>query len=257
LIKELAVLCDQTNGVFYCFPSIAAYCVDINDDRLTDSKLYLLIKTSDNKYNLGIYSWPFTELGKIICIKDTIIGGNMSMKLSANKCHVVLAVECTTTELDIIVKTVRKNHMSHHDGSTKFYAIDTEKDSGVLKVCYRQLTKIPCLANCWEVFSDHLVVFGENRVTLLWDISNGSCDQRMIKGTKTAMVYRPGWIEDDPDYMKICHGKTTCMMLSRCGKVLAVGSEDGYVMAYAVPRGHSVLEDVGKKPNHGNVVSVM
>ena len=236
------------------YKEVVAYFLDISDGDVEMSKLYILKEQSSNKYTLEVYSWPFSDQDKMIRIKDSILGRYIRIKPSLTRKYIVIAVDCTEKELDIIVQSVTKNHLKHHDGNTKFYSIDLERSSPELVICKRQLTSIPCLANSWEPYTDNLMALGFGRIVVLWDLDKGSCDQGMIKGTKIPMLYRPGWIEGDEDYGKICSGKTTCMELSNNGRVLGIGSEDGYLLAYDTQTGRSLVENIGKKPNHGNKV---
>lgn len=64
------------------------------------------------------------------------------------------------------------------------------------------------------------------RWLVFWDIPTGKCDQKLSKGSKDGMFYRPTWLGQS------CTGANTVFMQSANQKYLACGSEDGYVFIY-------------------------
>ena len=54
-----------------------------------------------------------------------------------------------------------------------------------------------------------------HRICVLWNVCAKKCDQKMSKGTKCAMFYRPGWIGEIRNGNESdCYGKTICISKS-------------------------------------------
>lgn len=68
----------------------------------------------------------------------------------------------------------------------------------------------------------------------------GKCDQKVCKNKKYSMMYRPCWF-DEPDAVK---GTSKAMEISKDSRLLAVGSEDGYLFIYHTDSGYPAGQKV-------------
>ena len=70
------------------------------------------------------------------------------------------------------------------------------------------------------------------------------------------MMYRPYWIEGEAELHKKCHGIMRCFSLSSDNSLVAIGSDDGWVMVYDTATGHSVQKSLlSARPHHAKPVS--
>ncbi|KAK7113453.1 hypothetical protein V1264_012740 [Littorina saxatilis] len=76
-----------------------------------------------------------------------------------------------------------------------------------------------------EPYTGNTMLLASRRWLIFWDIPTGKCDQRLSKSARKTMFYRPDWV-------KASAGANICTCRSPCNKLLAAGSEDGYMFVY-------------------------
>lgn len=181
---------------------------------------------------------------------------DIEIMLSDNEKYLAFKIRVTQKEYDIIQRAEQKQNLSQSVSPYKYAALDLGGQSPALITCFRILTKIPFLGNSWAVHSKSLILLGSNQKIIFWDVDNGTCDQKMLRGTKIPKFFRPIWIESEKNWGSLCHGKTLCMALDAQRKTLVAGSEDGYVMVYDMDTGKNRGGNVTrKKPHHAQKVS--
>lgn len=120
----------------------------------------------------------------------------------------------------------------------KFTAVDLTQANGGVTPCLRTLSKIPHLGETIHGFEGNTVLVTTRRWVIFWDIPTGKCDQRVTKGDKKGMMYRPDWIGQE------CKGTSKALTKSKNGKLVAVGSDDGYVFIWSSDTGFPVEKKV-------------
>ena len=229
-------------------------------DGLTGVDIFVVAgsKSTTDVYNIAYDSSDFNKT----TVKKYIIKSNLATSTDIDMCKsssgklLLFKILCTSKEREIILKSEKLNNLFASLGMYKFCALDLK--SSEFQICHRNLTNIICLGNCWNVCSNEdWMLIGRERFIYTWDLTNFKCNQRLFKGTKTHMFYRPEWIEEGETRRgggkTLCNGKTLCIARGKSpNSHFASGSEEGFLLVFDGTTGQGVGGYIGTKPNHGN-----
>ncbi|XP_052261935.1 uncharacterized protein LOC127865910 isoform X2 [Dreissena polymorpha] len=202
---------------------------ELNSSRKT---LYLISAIKKGKEQIDEINMDLMQYVKCIKFQQSLTYESLDFKLSEGDRYLIIRSKISEQEFDSFKATWKKGWWGEQNCRFKFHAVDLKQGNGALVPCLRILSKIPTLGIGYLPMGPSTVLITTRRWVVFWDIPTGKCDQRMCKETKEPMFYLPTWCGGDQ-----CTGQTSVMETDTQRSLLAVGSDDGYVMVYNVATG--------------------
>ena len=210
------------------------------DITLSREEKFVILKIISGKSCMKDVSKEIKEgLGRdVASLEDQILGVSMLGNLQGKK-----VLGSNTKPKKKVTKKKAVPGATEFDGKMQLASFDVKKFSGDLRFCNRPLMTAPMLCHDCLPLPNHDMLLARDRITILWDVEGGACDQRMSKMARVPMMYRPEWLEkaEGKEHGGAAFGMITCMAMPRNNPdFVAVGSEDGWMLIYETLSGLAV-----------------
>ncbi|XP_071146752.1 uncharacterized protein [Mytilus edulis] len=218
-----------------------------------DHKTLCIMKTDENNQFIEIIIIDLVRLkSKTIPLKQELSYESIDLSINKSERYLILRVTILEKEYaDIRTLCLRQSGaflpQSHKH---RFYAIDKLQATGELMPCNRVLTKIPHLGEVVCPYQGNVMMITTGDKVMFWDISTGTCDQRVKKGVKLGFMYLTDHLNKSCD--------DTCLAIERSndGQFIAIGYEDGYMIVWDANTGFPVGRKEPKKMHKASVVTI-